>query len=229
MVLRGSVAAIMAPSASSPPKAAIVAIWWLSLSWVVGQPRRRRGCPPERTRLMRSRRMRSRRPVGADGRARLTAGFSRLFQSWQLLKAPTRTMTSRPTRSPTRRRRHRGLAASAPSAKITYVDSQGTVTHTVIAAPGGARSKQWSGGCQGGQSGGERLHRSVGLGHHRRGERGGGAVLGRDHGLEEHGEVALVGRRRVPVRRRRRRGIIRPVRDDAVAFLAVYCVVRRYN
>ena len=53
-------------------------------------------------------------------------------------------MTSRPTRSPTRRRRHRGHAASASAAKITYV--QGTVTHTVIAAPGGARSKQWSGG-----------------------------------------------------------------------------------
>ena len=69
--------------------------------------------------------------------------------------------------------------------------------------------------------------RSVGLGHHRRGERGGGAVLGRDHGLEEHGEVALVGGRRVPVRRRRRRGVIRPARHDAVAFLAVYCVVRR--
>ena len=76
-------------------------------------------------------------------------------------------------------------------------------------------------------SGDERLHGRVGLGHHGRGERGGGAVLGGDHGLEEHGEVALVGRRRVPVRRRRRRGIIRPVRDDAVAFLAVYCVVRR--
>ena len=71
-------------------------------------------------------------------------------------------------------------------------------------------------------SGDERLHRRVGLGHHGRGERGGGAVLGRDHGLEEHGEVALVGGRRVPVGGRRRRGIIRPVRDDAVAFLAVY-------
>ena len=83
-----------------------------------------------------------------------------------------------------------------------------------------------------GKSGDERLrrcHRSVRLGHHRRGERGGGAVLRGDHGLEEHGEVALVGGRRVPVGGRRRRRIIGPVRDDAVAFLAVYCVVRRYN
>ena len=50
-------------------------------------------------------------------------------------------------------------------------------------------------------SGDERLgrrHRSVRLGHHRRGERGGGAVLRGDHGLEEHGEVALVRGRRGP-------------------------------
>ena len=75
----------------------------------------------------------------------------------------------------------------------------------------------------GGMSGGTVLgddwcHGRVGLGHHGRGERGGGAVLGRDHGLEEHGEVALVRRRRVPVRRRRRRGIIGPVRHEAAGF-----------
>ena len=81
------------------------------------------------------------------------------------------------------------------------------------------------GGMSGGTTlGDERLlhHRSVGLGHHGRGERGGGAVLGGDHGLEEHGEVALVGRRRVPVRRRRRRGIIRPVRHEAAGRLVLF-------
>ena len=93
-------------------------------------------------------------------RPRSTAGLQRTVPVWQLLKpfkAPTparwqrRDLSSQayanetPTPSRTRCVGVGGENHVRPPARRRR-DSQGTVTHTVIAAPGGARSKQWSGG-----------------------------------------------------------------------------------